>query len=135
MPLYRASYPGVPQSVSAIRLDLRQVLGAAGIDQDVIDTAVLLASELASNAVQHACQDDAESSIAASARVRDGMLRVDVMDVDVSYASLVKAMPRPPSADREDGRGLFLVESLSRRWGYDRLNSYKSVWFELPTTA
>ena len=39
---------------------------------------------------------------------------------------------RPPSADAVDGRGLAIVEALSRRWGVDRDGLGQCVWAELP---
>jgi len=33
--------------------------------------------------------------------------------------------------DAEEGRGLFLVDAVSDRWGYDRHRCGKTAWAEL----
>jgi hypothetical protein len=38
---------------------------------------------------------------------------------------------RPPSADAVDGRGLAIVEALSRHWGVERDGLGQCVWAEL----
>jgi hypothetical protein len=37
-----------------------------------------------------------------------------------------------PDVHRTDGRGLFLVDAMSTRWGWEPLGTGKRVWFELP---
>jgi hypothetical protein len=34
--------------------------------------------------------------------------------------------------DDESGRGLAIVDALASRWGVDRFEGGKSVWFEVP---
>jgi PAS domain S-box-containing protein len=72
------------------------------------DAAVLLVSELVTNAVVHA-----RSSARLRLQLRTTSLRVEVTD------SAVHLRPRPRDADDEatNGRGLGLVASLAQRWG------------------
>lgn len=48
--------------------------------------------------------------------------------------------PMPPRvrhfrADAGTGRGVRLLESLAGRWGIDRTDGGKTVWFTLPTAT
>jgi anti-sigma regulatory factor (Ser/Thr protein kinase) len=89
----------------------------------LVDDAVLLVSELVTNAVLHAGTD-----IEVALHLEGGCLRVDVRDGD----------PRAPSVRHYStlsgtGRGLALVDQLARRWSIDPSpdGTGKTVWFEL----
>ncbi|MDQ3145785.1 MAG: SpoIIE family protein phosphatase [Actinomycetota bacterium] len=85
------------------------------------ENAELLASELVTNAVVHG-----ESTVRLSMVMSQDTLRVSVSDNDPTPPVL-----RQPGNNDEHGRGLYLVEVLSRRWGVDVGERGKSVWFEL----
>jgi anti-sigma regulatory factor (Ser/Thr protein kinase) len=87
------------------------------------DTAELVTSELASNAVQHA----------RLAAFRVSIERLDDQHVKVAVIDRSTAPPvRQFAADDEDhGRGLALVEAISQRWGTDRMRWGKRVWADL----
>ena len=97
-----------------------ETLGGWGATE-LADTAVLLVSELVTNAVLHA----RSSSELVVRRVETG-IRVEVRDESAS-APTVKSY----SVDAGTGRGLLLVESLAARWGSQPNAFGKSVWFEL----
>ena len=81
-----------------------------------VATAVLLTSELVTNAVIHA-----ESDIAVTVRGEQS-LRVEVSDESPEQVSPVRL---------GDGRGLRLVDALAASWGVSPQRRGKVVWFEL----
>lgn len=87
-----------------------------------LDEVVLLTSELVANGVGHA------ASPLVLTLIRDGeCVRVELSDSSAAHPVL-RAVP--PDAER--GRGLALVEALSRRWGFERVPADgKVVWFEI----
>jgi len=87
--------------------------------------AVLLASELVTNAITH---ETGETVILVITCVCD-QLRVVVHD---SSRSLPVPVDAP--ADAEAGRGLMLVASLATDWGYYRTSAGKAVYFTLAFT-
>ena len=92
---------------------------------DRLQTAVLLASELATNAILHA-RTDFDLRLCLTGR----LLRVAVSD----------GSSRPPApvmvdSDATSGRGLRLLDLLSTRWGTETTDAGKSVWFELTVSA
>lgn len=113
-----------PESAAVARRFVREVLDAWDCD-DPDDVALLLTSEVVSNAVRHAATE-----LAVRLRLEDDWttLRVEVTDAD-GHLPEVQA----PSDDATGGRGLLLVESLARRWGADATPAGKVVWFELGT--
>ena len=88
------------------------------------DTAVLLVSELATNAVLHA-----RTAFAVEAERRGEVVRVGLSD-----GSDVGPARRRHGVQAGTGRGLGLVAALSTDWGTDDATDpwRKTVWFELP---
>jgi hypothetical protein len=88
----------------------------------VADDALLVVSELTSNAVQHG----AGPVRLRLERLPDG-LRIEVTDDGGG-----EVVPRHPDPHVPGGRGLVVVSRLSRSWGVRRrLPAGKTVWAEL----
>ena len=86
------------------------------------DVAVLLTSELMTNAIRHEVTGIVMLAITCSC----GQLRVDVHDT-----SRVLPMRVDAPVDAEAGRGLMLVTTLSAEWGFYRTPAGKAVYFPL----
>ena len=86
------------------------------------DTAILLTSELVTNAVRH----EAGQAVMLVVTCARGQLRVDVHDTSPSWPAVTDV-----PADAETGRGLLLVETLSDEWGSYRTPAGKAVYFML----
>jgi anti-sigma regulatory factor (Ser/Thr protein kinase) len=117
-----------PASVSAARRFVRRLVDEAAVDgvtDDLVDDAILVASELVANAVLHA-----GGPIGLDVEVDDGppaRLRIEVSD-----ESPVAPTIRDYGSGASTGRGLALVARLAARWGVDAGEpSGKSVWAEL----
>jgi anti-sigma regulatory factor (Ser/Thr protein kinase) len=85
------------------------------------DRAVLLVSELVTNAVVHA-----RTPITVRLELAPGCASVEVSDDSERLPE-----PRMPRADRPGGRGLHLLEELTDGWGVRPGRVGKTVWFEL----
>jgi anti-sigma regulatory factor (Ser/Thr protein kinase) len=117
---WRATFPGTPVSAGRARKFLESALDTAG-RSEVAEVAVLLVSELVSNAILHA------------GTVLEVVVRVlpDRLGVEVHDQGGGQAVRRRYSAMSGTGRGLMLVEELARDWGTVVTESGKFVWFEL----
>ncbi|WP_051831854.1 ATP-binding protein [Streptomyces violens] len=129
--------PGT-SSVRQARYVVRKFLAEHGL-QELVDSAELLVSELATNAVVH-----------ASGRYRL-TLSLDIGTLRCEVADEQRQLPRPPNRQAESkednghhenhagaaesGRGLLLVDALSHRWGSRLIEGGKEVWFELEIGA
>lgn len=93
-----------------------------GISEDTVATAVLLVSELVTNAVRFS--GDPERALRYSERAGAGLislslrhfrdrLLIEVFDTDTHPPVLADA-----DGDAENGRGLMLVTALSKEWSY-----------------
>ncbi|MEV6173268.1 ATP-binding protein [Streptomyces sp. NPDC051954] len=111
-------------AVGEARREVRRQLEIWGLGErdDVADTAELLVSELATNAVLHS-----ESRFRLTLTAAHGVLRCEVTDAG-------RGRPRVLDAGTsESGRGMFLVDALARRWGCHQDGQGTTVWFELGT--
>ncbi|MGH9094236.1 MAG: ATP-binding protein [Acidimicrobiales bacterium] len=111
---------GNPGSIAAARQFVKRIFGEWGLPDH---EAVLLVSELATNAVVHA-HTDYQVDVTRT----DGVVRVAVTD---GNPTAPEAVEPPVSHDAPGGRGLWLVVRLARRWGYELDGASKTVWFEL----
>jgi anti-sigma regulatory factor (Ser/Thr protein kinase) len=94
---------------------------------EVVETAVLLASELVTNSVRHAGLGP-EGTVGLSIQVRPDRVRVEVSDSGPGFPP----RPAPPDPGEGGSLGLLLVEKLSDAWGLT--NHPCRVWFEIVTT-
>ncbi|MEV8315589.1 SpoIIE family protein phosphatase [Streptomyces sp. NPDC059900] len=136
------SLPGNPLAPAAARRFVRAALAdwrelsvpaAAGVTDRVTDDAVLLVSELVTNAVVHAgttvellCRLD-EAGLGENT----DSLVIEVSDHHPARAVRSEPTPQPPGTP-EYGRGLQLVAALSESWGITYRTGTKSVWARLP---
>lgn len=108
-----------PASARLARRLVEQVCNEWGIPATVTDAAVVVASELTDNMVYHARSDGW-----LRLELRRNMLTVAVADADPRPPRL-----RVPGLGAVGGRGLVLVDKLSRTWGTAaRLPDGKVVW-------
>ncbi|MEU5082561.1 MULTISPECIES: SpoIIE family protein phosphatase [Streptomyces] len=121
-----ASFEPVGRSVATARSFVRDTLQGWGF-ADIVDDAVVLTSELVTNAVVHA----GTHADVLCLRTEDGV-RIEVSDRyperEVPLQSAAVSMGSP---DREGGRGLQLCAALATRWGVDYTPTHKNVWFQL----
>ncbi|MFF4210081.1 SpoIIE family protein phosphatase [Streptomyces sp. NPDC001796] len=121
-----ASFEPVGRSVASARSFVRDTLQGWGF-ADIVDDAVVLTSELVTNAVVHA----GTAADVLCLRSDDGV-RIEVADRyperEIPLQSTAVDMGSP---DREGGRGLQLCAALAGRWGVEYTPTHKQVWFQL----
>lgn len=120
-----ASFEPVGRSVAAARAFVRDTLQGWG-HSELVDDAVVLTSELVTNAVIHA----GTSAEVLCLRSEDS-IRVEVADQYPEREIPVQSGRALANPDRENGRGLLLCAALAHRWGVDYSPTRKHVWFHL----
>jgi anti-sigma regulatory factor (Ser/Thr protein kinase) len=122
----------LPSAVPCARLHTRQVLWEWGLSE-VAEVAELLLSELVTNAVQAARANVNDMSVNVHLSANRDRLLIEVWDGNVQPPVLHEPENDFPALDAESGRGLFLVETLSERWGWypTRNPEGKVTWCEL----
>lgn len=126
--LWKMQFNSTPKSVALVRRQVGNTLAGWGYGPDDIDCALLVCSELATNAVQHGHRAGHLFEVQVTA---EGAVCV----VEVSDPT-----PRPPrsvtaGADDEHGRGLQLIAALAEEIGHRPRNPIgKTVWARLLLT-
>ena len=112
-----------PGAVPFSRSRLTVVLAEWGLVGEAIEPALLVVTELLSNAIDHG-----RGPVRLVVELLDTAVRVEVHD----------GSPEPPQRQPRDllrprGRGLQMVEALSSRWGWTLDPPGKLVWANVPT--
>ena len=99
--------PSGPEGASFARRATARAAELWRLDREMTETALLLVSELATNAIRHG-----SPPVRLSLRLDADRLRVEVTDSS-------PALPRldQPGPDQTGGRGLQIVQELAARWG------------------
>jgi anti-sigma regulatory factor (Ser/Thr protein kinase) len=113
------------ETVAAARNGTREILEASSLSH-LAENAILLVSELVTNAVRHARGDGSPLELLV---IQSGtVLRIEILDTD----------PRPPTPRNPDaldgsGFGFVLVEAIADDWGVSQTSTGKAVWIEFRT--
>jgi anti-sigma regulatory factor (Ser/Thr protein kinase) len=124
VPIAFVQLPPVLESVPAARSCTIAALRAWGMTSMVLDDVALLLTELTANAIRHA-----HGIVAVEVDLDGERLTVRVCDEEDSPPHV-----EHPTSDDEGGRGLWLVETIADRWGWETSGQQgKVVWFQVVT--
>ncbi len=113
-----ATFPPEVASVATARRFVGETLRSWGVDE--VDDAMLLTSELVTNAIVHA-----GTEVEVVCEVLGGQVKVEVHDRH-------QARRVPVPGDQVSGRGLLFPETLALSWGVTYGQGDKHVWFTVP---
>ncbi|MFE0450241.1 SpoIIE family protein phosphatase [Streptomyces sp. NPDC058914] len=118
----------LPHELAAVRTARQAAarqLSEWGLEH-LVTTAELIVSELVTNAIRY-----------GGGPIRLRLIQHQLLTCEVSDSNTSHPRPRHPHTIDENGRGLFLVAQLSRRWGSRSATDGKVVWAEqdLPSKA
>ncbi|MFB7833035.1 ATP-binding protein [Streptomyces sp. NPDC056056] len=122
--------PHGPAGVGEARHRMRDELYRSGVSESVVDDAVLILSELLSNACRYGRPlgraDRGDGDVRAAWRVDPaGGLRVEVTD----GGGPTRPVPATPSVTARGGRGLNIISALAQDWGVrDSATGEVTVW-------
>jgi anti-sigma regulatory factor (Ser/Thr protein kinase) len=116
--LIQLELPPSRESPALARAAVAEACLRWGLSTETVETALLATSELVTNAVMHA-----GTPLLLAVEYDPPDLTIAVGDGDDSFPE-----KRPPSEDREDGRGVAIVERLGATWGIQRTTLGKTVW-------
>jgi anti-sigma regulatory factor (Ser/Thr protein kinase) len=121
-PPIRRTFPGRHDQVACARDFVRRMAGCC----PVLDDAVLLTSELCTNALQHTASANGGSFEVTVYHGHDS-LRVEVRDDGAKAEPVIQAIENM----QENGRGLEIVALIAHRWGQRGDEYGRTVFFEL----
>jgi anti-sigma regulatory factor (Ser/Thr protein kinase) len=100
------------------------------LEEDVIERSAVVVTEVVTNSVKHAGLTAAQP-IDLNIRVFAGCLRIEVTDKGTAGFDPVATLPNP---GQNSGRGFWMVDQLTDRWGVDFTRSTR-VWCEFDLDA
>jgi anti-sigma regulatory factor (Ser/Thr protein kinase) len=118
--LDQAAFPPEPTSIASARRFVAGALADCDCPDPTIDAALLLVSEVATNAVVHAA-----TPFTVRVSHSDHAVTIEVGD-----QSPLKPEEREPHLD--GGRGLRIVAAIASEWGAYNEGDGKVVFFRLP---
>lgn len=95
------------------------------IDDQATDLVILLVSELISNALTHG-----PPPLCLQVLVAENRVRLEVHDSNPAPPVLGR-----PDFEAEHGRGMWLIDTLSSKWGHRPQPPGKIVWLDVPFNA
>jgi anti-sigma regulatory factor (Ser/Thr protein kinase) len=115
--------PEGPEGASVARRAMRRAADLWLLDRELTETALLLVSEVTTNAIRHGAPP-----VRLSLRLTREKLRVEVTDGSPALPLL-----GDPGPDAVGGRGLQIVQQLAAKWGAKPSGRLvgKTVWFDL----
>jgi anti-sigma regulatory factor (Ser/Thr protein kinase) len=131
-----AAYQPEPTAAAAARRFVRDTLqgwvvtGDASDGHGLVDDAVLLTSELVTNAVVHA-----GTAVNVTCRLVNGAVEVVVSDGHPARLVPEPAAGEHGATERTSGRGLLLPAAMASAWGVTYGRAAKAVWFRLGLTG
>ncbi|MCZ1012287.1 ATP-binding protein [Streptomyces lydicus] len=126
VPAYSETLPNLPESAGTARRLVRVALDVWHLGE-LTDAAELIVTELVANAANHVTRSAIRVTI-----TRTGPQAVRVAVVDKSHERPKRQQPGPTEMT---GRGLAIVEAISKRWGVDMRRWGKQVWVDLEAEA
>ncbi len=120
-PSLRCELGAEPGAAAVARRRVRECFANHLTDDKVADAA-LLVSELVANA---GAASPPSGTVGLSARVVGSDVLIEVFDQSLA---IPQNQCRDPEDLSENGRGLLLVEALSRAWGWHAVAGGKVVW-------
>ena len=93
-------------------------------DEDVLDGATIVISELVTNALLHC---DEGGPVRVRIELREELLRLYVADPSPAIPA-----QRVTGPDAEEGRGLSIVDQIAEEWGVEPQPDGKRVFADLP---
>lgn len=120
-------FAGQPAQVVHVRRFVRRVLATGAMaGTGLTADAVLLASELAANAIQHTASGQG-GTFAVTICPSPPAIRICVTDGGAQAGPSVAT----PGSLSDSGRGLGIVAALASQWGHHAGPGGRTVWFEL----
>lgn len=112
--------PSEPASARAGRATTAEVLASVGAPTALVEAAVLVVSELVTNAVRHAGGGDVVLLVEA-----------DAASASVGVRDDARRHPELVAAYEGGGRGMLVVSALAQRWHVEEVAGGKVVWAHL----
>lgn len=123
----KRTFAGAPVSVRLSRDWLAELLDGL-TSPELAEVAILLLSEIATNAILHSRSGDGGGRIEVRVATSEDRILVEVLD---EGSDATRPCIKAPDDTDPGGRGLALVDAIAAKWGSAVCGHAGVVWFEL----
>ena len=120
-------FPHSSTSVGSARRRFAADLAKRGVPRPIADDAILVLSEMLSNALRHA-RPLGSGKIKVAWDIRGTTIEIQVTD----GGGATRPHPAQPSVSSLGGRGLSIVTTLTSDWGVRTEGAHTTVWAVMP---
>ncbi|GAA4078910.1 hypothetical protein GCM10022214_41500 [Actinomadura miaoliensis] len=121
-------FEGRPESISEARA-FAWAFMVGRVPDELADQVALVVSELCTNAVEHTASGEVGGKFVLELEVFPEHVRVSV--VDMGAPSLPKLSCEGADLEAVNGRGLFIVDAVSKAWGSQVVRVGRRVWADV----
>lgn len=103
-----------------------------GVDEDNYGNILIAVTEAVNNAIQHGNANDTTKSVRLDVLFNEGEIQFKILDEGLGFD--YKNLPdptAPENIERENGRGIFLMEALSDKIEFNEKGNEVSLYFNL----
>ncbi|WP_161981706.1 ATP-binding protein [Streptomyces sp. TM32] len=116
LPSASLTLPAVLSSARQARTFTAEALRFWGASEELIDSAVLIVCELATNAIRHGARLPTRGRGTDSTIILRLALEVEALCIEVHDGSMVLPVPRAAGRDEDCGRGMQIIAALAESW-------------------
>ena len=112
----RLGCPTDLSNVRPVRKMVEALLAAQGCDEERVEDAGLVLTEMLQNAIEHGSKADGTEEVVVLCRLEAGWVHLEVVDPGTGKDPrevLRRDVTQPPPPDAARGRGLFLIHRMS----------------------
>lgn len=103
-----------------------------GVDEDNYGNILIAVTEAVNNAIQHGNANDTTKNVRLDVLFNEGEIQFKILDEGLGFD--YKNLPdptAPENIERENGRGIFLMQALSDKIEFNEKGNEVSLYFNL----
>ena len=121
-------FEGRPEAISEARAFACAFM-VGRVPEELAEQAALVVSELCTNAVEHTASGEVGGTFVLELELFAEHVRVSV--VDMGAPSVPQLSCEEADLEAVNGRGLFIVDAVSKAWGSQELRVGRRVWADV----
>ena len=129
---YTKQYPSDFEALNAVEAELIYIQEECGFTLNLIDNVLVSVSEALNNAIYHAHKNNSALNIEVGYEVTDASLIISVKDQGNGFDfENIPDPTAPENINKLNGRGIFLIKTLSDKVQYNLPDRRISMSFQL----
>ena len=132
VPQFKLTMPSVPENISLIEPYVRRIQTAYRLDDAIFFNVLVVLTEAVNNCIFHGNRSDPQKTVTIELAKKPHILSFQITDEGNGFDP--STLPDPTTPDNRAnpcGRGVFLMQQLSRKVEYGNLGTKVCVEFDI----